>query len=164
MTPADLYEIRKVVVAMHALTSGEFDQEIARMETASKATVEQATAEASKIMARANEALDVVQTKSKALMDAATEAREQLARDRVKFDEAKAANELQQEERLAQLREVQKEVDADRAANQALLDELAPRMAEVARKESNLEAQLARASDLQAELTDKLSAIRRLSA
>ncbi len=164
LTPADLFEVRKIVSAAKLLDSGDFDAEIARMEEAAQKTVEAASAEATKIRQQADQYLDTVQTKTDALMERVEQGKAELAADRDKFETDKAAAETQSEENYNRVREAQKELDASKAELEAKADEIEPRLAEIARREANLETAQARTDALAAELTEKLSRLRELSA
>lgn len=164
LTPADLFEIRKIIAAAKLLDSGDFDAEIARMEEASQKTVEAASAEATRIRQQADQYLDTVQTKTDALMDQVNQSKAELGAARTKFEDDKAAAEAQAEENYTRVREAQKELDTSKAALEARADEIEPRLAEIARREANLEASQTRTDTLAAELTEKLSRLRELSA
>lgn len=164
LTPADLFEVRKIVVAASLLSSGEFDKEIKRLEVAAQQTVDVASAEASKIRAQADTYLDTVNTQAKAILEAVDKAKDSLQEDRDKFAVAQSQADVQAQENQDRLRDDRQALAAERAAHEAQVAELTPRLAEVARKESNLDIQLSRVADLQAELNDKLVRLRAVAA
>lgn len=164
LTPADLFEVRKIVASAQLLTRGDFDKELERMEEAAQRSVGEASQEASRIRAQADQYLDTIQTKSRALLEEVNAAKEELAAEREKLEADRAAADQQQGENQEHLRDQQQALAAERAAHEAQAAELAPRLAEVARKESNLDVQLARTAELQAELSDKLARLRAVAA
>lgn len=164
VTPADLYELRKVVASAALLQRGDFDKELDRMAEEAQKTVAVASQEATRIRQQADSYLETIQEKSASLMEAVEKARTELNADRTHFEENRAAAEAQAEENQQALRETQKELATDREVHKAQVAELAPRLAEVARKESNLEAQLERTAALQAELTSRLERLRAAAA
>lgn len=164
LTPADLFEVRKIIVAASLLSSGEFDKEIKRLEVAAQQTVDAASAEASKIRAQADTYLDTVNTQAKAILEAVDKAKDSLQEERDKFAVAQSQADVQAQENQDRLRDDRQALAAERAAHEAQVAELAPRLVEVARKESNLEAQIARNTELHIELTDKLARLRQVAA
>lgn len=164
LTPADLFEVRKIVVAAQLLSSGAFDAEIKRMEAAAQQTVDAASAEATKIRAKADEYLDTVNTQARAVLEGVDKARADLQDERDRFAVAQSAADVQAQENQDRLRDERQALAAAREAHEAQAAELAPRLAEVARRESNLEAQIARNAELHNELTDKLAKLRAVAA
>ena len=164
MTPSDLYELRKVVASGILLQRGDFDKELERMAEEAQKTVAVASQEATRIRQQADSYLETIQAKSAALLEAADKARVDLNSEREHFEENKAAAEEQADVNQQTLRDAQQALSAERAAHEVRVAELAPRLAEVARKESNLEVQLERTAALQAELTSKLDRLRAAAA
>lgn len=163
MTPADLFELRKVVVAMEALKSGDFDKELQKMEEAAQASVEAASAEASKIMQQANQYLDTVQTKTKALQDAVDKSREDLKIAREEFAIDQAASRENLESLRISARAEQQELEREKVAHAGRVAEMAPRLADIAKREEQLTNDEADIVAQRSDLSDKLARLRSLS-
>lgn len=164
VTPSDLFELRKVIAAAELLKRGDFDAELSRMEEEAQKTVGVASAEATRIRQQADQYLDTVQTKIRALQESVDQAKEALAADRTKFLEEHDRLDQELEAKQLATRELAKKITEGRDLFTQRQIEFEQRVAEIDRKESNLDAQIARNTELQAELSDKLARLRGIAA
>ena len=164
LSPSDLYEIRKIIVASKLLDSGAFDVDLARMEASTQAAIDvQAAAQQAnndRFTAQAAKMQDELDAKEAKLQETITD----IAARTVALDEKQTQYNIIAGDVGAKLdalevssKKIQKETDAMYKKASARIEEAEKRDQEVATREAAL-------VQGQADLASKLAALKAISA